>query len=591
LAGGIAGILWKGYSDRLTAPLQKLRVQCDKLFAILDAIEGATYVADMDTYEILYANRHALETYGDVVGKRCKESIREGVAGPCLSCRNDQLLNARGQPGPPVLREYENTRTARWYQCVSRAIRWPDRRLVRMEAAFDITERKKAEARSEHLAAVLRAVRNVNQLITKEKDRGRLLQRACDFLTETRGYHNAWITLWDETKGLLASVESGLGEAFRPMIARFKRRSLPHCGLKALGRRGVCVVDDPVTRCGDCPLAKSYEGRAGMCVRLEYGGTVYGLLSVSIPPHFAGDEEEHQLFNEVGDDIAFALHGIDSEEERERAETQARLQQEQLVQADKMVALGTLVSGIGHEINNPNNFVMLNVPVLKGAWESAVPVLDEYHREHPDFRVRGIPFADARRMIPELLEDILAGAGRIKRIVNELKDYARQQESTLDERVDTNEVVRSAIVLSNAFVRKSTQEFSVEYGEGLPSIRGSAQRIEQVVINLLQNACEALRNRQESVSIGTSYDEVRKGIVIAMSDQGVGISKENLRHVTDPFFTTRRASGGTGLGLSIAARIVEDHGGTLSFQSSPGEGTIATVFLPVATEDKQEGEQ
>ena len=90
---------------------------------------------------------------------------------------------------------------------------------------------------------------------------------------------------------------------------------------------------------------------------------------------------------------------------------------EQLLQADKMVALGTLVSGIGHEINNPNNFIMLNVPLLKGAWEDAFPVLDRYQETHGDLRLRGIPFAKARTMLPQLLDDVLEGARRIKRIV------------------------------------------------------------------------------------------------------------------------------------------------------------------------------
>ena len=118
-------------------------------------------------------------------------------------------------------------------------------------------------------------------------------------------------------------------------------------------------------------------------------------------------------------------------------------------------------------------------------------------------------------MVPQLFDDILEGARRIQRIVEELRSYARPQEAILDEQVDVNEVVRSVIVLSKAFIYRRTQNFSARYGDHLPSIRGSAQRIGQVVINLIQNACEALQDNQEKVSITTSYDEERKIVVIA----------------------------------------------------------------------------
>ncbi len=269
-----------------------------------------------------------------------------------------------------------------------------------------------------------------------------------------------------------------------------------------------------------------------------------------------------------------------------RAEAQAKQQYEQLMQADKMIALGTLVSGIGHEINNPNNFVMLNVPLLKGVWEDAVPLLEAHYQSAGDFRLRGIPFQQAREMIPALIDDITEGAWRIKRIVGELKDYARSQPTPQIERVNINEVVRSAIVLCTTFIDQHTQRFSIQLTDQLPLIEGSSQRIEQVVINLLQNACEALENNRSAVSISTAYDDAQGSIVISIIDEGIGIPEENRPQITDPFFTTKRASGGTGLGLSITERIVQDHGGTLAFDSTPGGGTTARVVLPLTIENE-----
>jgi len=117
--------------------------------------------------------------------------------------------------------------------------------------------------------------------------------------------------------------------------------------------------------------------------------------------------------------------------------------------------------------------------------------------------------------------------------------------------------------------------------QSLPAVTGHPQRLEQVVINLVQNACQALSNPEGTVSILTRPDPFHNMVCIEIRDEGVGILPEISRRICDPFFTTRRESGGTGLGLSISSRIVSEHGGTMSFDSMPGKGTTVTVALPV----------
>jgi len=184
----------------------------------------------------------------------------------------------------------------------------------------EITERRQAEETLQHLSLVLRAIRNVNQLITKEKDRNKLLKGACDNLIETRGYHNAWVALLDESGRLEANAEAGWGEDFLPMLERLKRGEMPSCGRKAMSQPGIVVTEDPSSTCTDCPVSAKCGGRGTITVRLEYGGKVYGLSSVSVPAEFVADEEEQKLFQEVAGDIAFALHNMELEEERKRAE-------------------------------------------------------------------------------------------------------------------------------------------------------------------------------------------------------------------------------------------------------------------------------
>ena len=189
-----------------------------------------------------------------------------------------------------------------------------------LSTLHDVTDRLKAEERAEHLILVLRAIRNVNQLITKEKDRDKLLKGACDNLVETRGYSSAWIALLDESGKLVAHTESELGKSFLPMVEYLKRGQLPACGQRALKQSKAVVIEDPVSTCADCPLSSNYAGRSAAIVRLEYEGKVYGLLSVSAPRELATDVEELGLFYEVATDIAFALYNIELEEQRKQAE-------------------------------------------------------------------------------------------------------------------------------------------------------------------------------------------------------------------------------------------------------------------------------
>jgi PAS domain S-box-containing protein len=267
--------------------------------------------------------------------------------------------------------------------------------------------------------------------------------------------------------------------------------------------------------------------------------------------------------------------------ERKQMEEQAKVHQQQLMQAGKMVALGTLVSSVAHEINNPNNFIMLNAPLLKEAWQHVLPVLDDYYEKNSDFMIGGMRYLEMRERIPRLFSGVTDGSKRIKQIVEDLRDFVRRDASDMNQSVDVNAVLRSAISLLSNVIAKSSSHFSVKYGEKIPSLRGNFHRLEQVIINLIQNACQALPDIRKGLSLSTSYNEKMHSIVVKVQDEGIGIPPEVLPHITDPFFTTRPNSGGIGLGLSISSRIVKEFGGTLTFTSEPGKGTIVEIILPV----------
>lgn len=271
--------------------------------------------------------------------------------------------------------------------------------------------------------------------------------------------------------------------------------------------------------------------------------------------------------------------------ERHEAEERLRLQQQQLLQADRMVSLGMLVAGVAHEINNPNSIVLLNTPLLQRAWQSIAPICERHYEEQGDFLLAGLKYSEMRREIPKMFDELLEASGRIRAIVQDLKDYARKEPGRYSELVDLNEVVAAAVRLTAARTSRATEHFTFLPGAGLPKIRGHAQRLSQVVVNLIHNSCDALPDSGAAIAVSTFFDAVSSMVRVRVEDEGCGIAPEHLVQVTDPFFTTRRSEGGTGLGLSVSAGIITEHGGELRFESQVGRGTVATASFAAVSED------
>jgi len=273
-------------------------------------------------------------------------------------------------------------------------------------------------------------------------------------------------------------------------------------------------------------------------------------------------------------------------QQRERVENDMRQKQEQLIQAGKLASLGVLVAGVAHEINNPNQAVMMGIQLLRKTWPNMRTILDAYYEREGDFLLGGINYSELRENISEHYKGIVDSARRIDAIVKGLKDFARQDRADMTQIVNLNLLVKSSLILLDNMVKRATDKLRVELSPRIPTFHGNTQRIEQVVVNLVQNACQALENRSRAISICTDYDEERQRVVLEVRDQGEGIPPENLTKICDPFFTTKREGGGTGLGLSVTSTIVKDHHGELEFHSEPGNGTTVRVLFPVQVERK-----
>jgi PAS domain S-box-containing protein len=271
--------------------------------------------------------------------------------------------------------------------------------------------------------------------------------------------------------------------------------------------------------------------------------------------------------------------------ERRRLEETTRQQELQLIQANKMTALGTLVSSVAHEINNPNQLVLMNSRVLAEAWDDALGILDDYRERSGEFPLSGLPYAEMRQSISTLVRDVHDGALRIERIVQELKDFARPRAKGARAVFELSDAVQRASRLLAHLISKRTARFRSDLASDLPLLRGDAQQIEQIVVNLLVNALEALPDRERAVSIRTLYDGDARHVVLEVRDEGMGIPREHLARLCDPFFTTKQDSGGTGLGLAITASLVRAHGARLDFESEPNRGTRARVVFPLLEDE------
>ena len=265
--------------------------------------------------------------------------------------------------------------------------------------------------------------------------------------------------------------------------------------------------------------------------------------------------------------------------EARRAEEEAARYRDELVRADKMISLGILVSGMAHEINNPNHSIGLNAPLVHDAWREAVTLVDELAGAQPGLRVGRMPWNEARREVSAMLEDIELASERIHDIVAELRGFALDHDPGVRRSVSVNDIVHASLRLLGKHIARATRRFQLDLASDVPPVNGNARRLEQIVVNLVLNACQALEKMDQGISISTGAEGQR--VFIRVRDEGRGIAPEHMATIRTPFFTTKRAEGGTGLGVSVSDRIANEHGGELTFESEPGHGATATLWLPV----------
>ena len=268
-------------------------------------------------------------------------------------------------------------------------------------------------------------------------------------------------------------------------------------------------------------------------------------------------------------------------ESRQRhVEEALRESQQQLHQAQKMETLGTLVAGVAHEINNPINLIMYNLPLIQKIWSDLLPVLMAQKKRMPNQKYGGFTYDFLEDNLTQLVADMDMAANRVAKIVSDLKNFSKQSNVAEKSTVQVNAAVKNAMRLAQTTLRKSGVRIQLDLDENLPLIEGNLQSIEQIILNIIINAIQAIDHSDGVIRIASGFQRKDARIGLQIIDNGRGISDAIADKLFLPFVTDKQAEGGTGLGLSVTYGLVQSHGGDISFETQKGRGTTFTVSFP-----------
>jgi PAS domain S-box-containing protein len=425
--------------------------------------------------------------------------------------------------------------------------------------------KKQADGRIVHLNNVLRGIRNVNKLITSEKDPHRLIQKACDLLVEARGFNAVLVGLTEAPDGSIR-MHARAGRQLEYTQAMLGRGEIPACVRRAMTRHE--IIDDRLYRrfCKRCPAEGTLNSDQEILVTGLYADNrSYGFMMTSLSRGMADSPEERDLLWEVAGDIAFALRSLQVEKERDKSEEALAVTQEQFRQAQKMEAVGRLAGGVAHDYNN-----MLSVII--GYAELA---LDKVPQEDP---------------LHDDLKEILASGKRSTEITRQLLAFARKQ-TIAPQVLDLNETVESMLKMLRRLIGEDIN-LSWNPREGLWPVNIDPTQIDQIMANLCVNARDAIADvgritiETGKVVIDEDYCTDHAGFVpgefvtLSISDDGCGMDNNTLDKIFEPFFTTKAIGQGTGLGLATVYGIVKQNDGFINAYSEPDSGTTFRIYLP-----------
>jgi PAS domain S-box-containing protein len=260
--------------------------------------------------------------------------------------------------------------------------------------------------------------------------------------------------------------------------------------------------------------------------------------------------------------------------------TDARMMENALLRNQKLASIGVLSSGIAHEINNPNNFIMFNVPVLRRYLGAILPIVKSHAAAHADFKLFGMSFEAFERDLFELADSIEKGSERIKNIVSELKEFSSLGDQREAAWRNPEQTIAQAVRFSRNHLKERVKRLDVDIPEDLPDTFFEARGLEQVIVNLLINAAQAADKENSWVRLKVAVEgQETRYLVILIKDNGCGIDEKGMAMIFDPFYTTKAPGVGTGLGLYVSHNLIEKVGGSIRVNSRVEHGSTFRIML------------
>ncbi len=478
----------------------------ERLQIVMDSVDAAIYIADMQTHELLFVNEYAGRVWGnDVIGKKCWK-VLQGADGPCSFCSNDKLVDEQGRPTGIYRWEFQNRVSGRWYDVRDRAITWLDGHLVRLEVAGDITERKEAEESLRERERDLQRAQALAHIGSWRIDLHTGKVSASQEAHRIYGLEEGDFTIKDIQAIPLPHYREMLDGALQDLVEKNQLYDIQF---------QICRVSDNVVR--DIHSIAEYDAEKNI---------VIGIIH----------------------DISNRMH-----------------LEEQLRQAQKMESVGRLAGGVAHDFNN-----MLGV--IQGHAELAMADI-----------------ADDDPLRPHLVE-IHEASRRSKEITRQLLAFARKQ-TIAPQILDFNETVSSLLTMLRRLIGEDI-DLSWRSARGACWVKMDPSQVDQILANLCVNARDAIDGigkitiETKTVQLTEEYcvdhaDSVPGDyVLLAVSDDGSGMTRETMGRLFEPFFTTKDVGRGTGLGLATVYGIVRQNDGFINVYSEPGQGTTFKVYLP-----------
>ncbi|HSL51937.1 MAG TPA: ATP-binding protein [Candidatus Deferrimicrobiaceae bacterium] len=502
------------------------------------------------------------------------------------------------------------------YGLVQRA-RWQHtKRMLDLQSEEILYSNNELEKKFRHLETTIEQLSLLSELsaaVNATLDVEKIYEQALERLAHQMGYQNAYLFLVDRARQVVRGHRMAGRESapVRFTDVEFRLDDV-NCGASRVASSGLPLVVDDVehtTLPVDVPTARSLGIRSVVMVPLRVKDAVFGVLNVSSSEPGRVGEADLELLSAVANHVALALDRAESfqtieeltrgledkvrvrteqlrtaHEELQGAYRELQATQMQLIQREKMASVGQLVAGVAHELNNPIGFVYSNVTTLEDFVRRLRAMLEAYRaaplpevdraRLQAEWDARKVDYA--LKYLDSMIQGIREGAERARKIVRDLRVFARTQDDVWQS-VDIHEEIESSLTLLNHLL-KDRVEIHREYGE-LPDVECIRSQMDQVFLNLLANAAQAIPG-PGAITIETRRDGPTA--VIGIADTGPGIPPEIMGRLFDPFFTTKPVGEGTGLGLSISYEIVKKHGGEIRAESPNGGGAIFTVRIPLA---------